>query len=148
MRGVSTGRDTGAILAPVDDAREQLRYPVGRFQEDPQPTRRKYDHWIGQIGTLPGELRTLVQDLSAGQLDTPYRPGGWSVRQVVHHLADSHMNSYLRTKLALTEDAPTVKPYDEKAWAELPDARQAPIEPSLGRHHLAHIRTLRARMGW
>ena len=112
---------------------ESLRYPTGRLRlrEDPQPTPEKHLQWIGFIEALPGELRALVQDLSDRRLDTPYRPGGWTIRQVVHHLADSHMNGYIRTKLAMTEDVPTVKPFDEEAWAKLPDACVAPPEVSL-----------------
>ena len=86
---------------------------------------------IADIAVLPARLRAAVAGLTDEQLDTPYRPGGWTVRQVVHHLPDSHMNGLIRTKLALTEDEPTIKPYDEKLWAELPDAK-LPIEISLG----------------
>ena len=107
------------------DDRETLRYPIGQFAEDHQPTAAKHRAWIDRIGALPGELRALVRDLTPGQLDTPYRPGGWTVRQVVHHLPDSHLNAYVRTKLALTEEVPTIKPYDQVAWAELPDAAAA-----------------------
>ncbi len=149
---------------------------------------------IAGIAETPARLRAAVARLSPPQLDTPYRPEGWTVRQVVHHLADSHLNSYTRFRLALTEQEPTIKPYDEKLWAELTDARTAPIEPSLtlleslhhrwvllmralspsefartlrhpergvmtldehvclyewhGRHHVAHITSLRERMGW
>ena len=85
---------------------------------------------IETLRLLPERLRDAVDGLSESQLDTPYRDGGWTVRQVVHHIADSHANSYVRFKLALTEDGPTIKPYDEAAWARLPDSRQA-IEPSL-----------------
>ena len=116
---------------PEDAALERLRYPIGRFREDPHPTPEKHERWIARIAALPGELRTLVQDLSDRQLDTPYRAGGWTIRQVVHHLPDSHLNAYVRTKLALTEDAPTIKPYDEAAWAQVSDACSAPPEPSL-----------------
>jgi uncharacterized damage-inducible protein DinB len=148
---------------------------------------------IGQIGRVPSDLRAAVADLSPEQLDTPYRSGGWTVRQVVHHLPDSHLNAYTRFKLALTEDVPTIRTYDEAAWAELPDAT-GHVEPSLqlmdalhdrwvylleglddtawkrslqhpevgelgmddllalyawhGRHHVAHITTLRESRGW
>ncbi|HLI30711.1 MAG TPA: putative metal-dependent hydrolase, partial [Terriglobia bacterium] len=146
------------------------------------------------IEEVPARLRAAVKGLSDAQLDTPYREGGWTVRQVVHHLADSHMNSYVRFRLALTESEPTIKTYDQTRWAELRDARTAPVEPSLalleslhkrwvlllksleaadfsrtfrhpdrgtmtldqnlalyawhGRHHVAHITSLRERMGW
>jgi DinB superfamily len=109
---------------------QDLRYPVGRFSA---PATSDATIRAGQIQTLrllPERLRAAVDGLSDSQLDTPYRDGGWTVRQVVHHFADSHANSYVRFKLALTEDCPTIKPYDEGAWASLPDSKQA-IEPSL-----------------
>src|SRR5207245_2875018 len=87
--------------------------------------------WMNEIAEAPQKLRSAVQGLSEQQLDTPYRPGGWTVKQVVHHLADSHMNSYIRFKLALTEELPTIKPYEEAQWAELSDSLQLPIEVSL-----------------
>lgn len=121
----------GGAAGTQDDVLERLRYPIGRFQADPEPTPDKHRRWIDRIEALPGELRTLVQDLSDHQLDTPYRPGGWTARQVVHHVPDSHLNAYVRTKLALTEQVPTIKPYDEKAWAALPDADTAPPDGSL-----------------
>ena len=107
------------------------RYPVGKFvwpEKISEDDRRKY---IGHIEELPAKLRAAVQGLSDAQLDTPYRDGGWTVRQVVHHLPDSHMNAYVRFKLALTEDGPTIKPYAEDKWAELPDGKTAPIENSI-----------------
>jgi DinB superfamily len=109
---------------------QDLRYPLGRFSA---PAESNAEVRAGQIQTLrllPERLRAAVDGLSDAQLDTPYRDGGWTVRQVVHHFADSHANSYVRFKLALTEDCPTIKPYDEAAWARLPDSGQA-IEPSL-----------------
>ena len=109
---------------------DDLRYPIGRFRPPAAP---RADRRPGQINTLrqlPEQLGTAVNGLNPSQLDTPYRDGGWTVRQLVHHLADSHMNSYVRFKLALTEDWPTIKPYDEAAWALLPDSRQ-PIDASL-----------------
>ncbi len=125
----------------LGDARlENVRFPIGRFEEDPQPSRAKHKGWVDQIGAVPGEMRALVQDLSERQLDTPYRPDGWTVRQVVHHLADSHLNAYVRTKLALTEDEPTIKPYDQALWAELPDASAAPIESSMSLLEALHAR--------
>ena len=87
-------------------------------------TRDRVAAWIDDIAALPADLRRTVSPLTDGQLDTPYRPGGWTVRKVVHHLADSHMNSYVRFKLALTEDRPVIKAYDEKSWAELPDSQR------------------------
>jgi uncharacterized damage-inducible protein DinB len=108
-----------------------LRYPIGpfRFEGDSGPERRAL--WIDQIAEAPAHLRAAVSGLIPDQLDTPYRDQGWTVRQVVHHLPDSHLNAYTRVKLALTEDEPTIKPYDQERWAELPDAKTAPIEPSL-----------------
>jgi DinB superfamily len=109
---------------------QDLRYPLGRFSA---PAESNAEVRAGQIQTLrllPERLRAAVDGLSDAQLDTPYRDGGWTVRQVVHHFADSHANSYVRFKLALTEECPTIKPYDEAAWARLPDSGQA-IEPSL-----------------
>jgi uncharacterized damage-inducible protein DinB len=88
-------------------------------------------HWLADIAETPARLRAAVAGLTEAQLDTPYRPDGWTVRQVVHHLADSHLNSYVRFRLALTEDEPTIKPYDQERWAKLSDARTAPAELSL-----------------
>ncbi|HEY1806810.1 MAG TPA: bacillithiol transferase BstA [Terracidiphilus sp.] len=109
---------------------EDLRYPIGKLQPPAESTPAVRAAEIETLRRLPGQLRVAVAGLSESQLDTPYRDGGWTVRQVVHHFADSHANSYVRFKLALTEDWPTIKPYDEAAWARLPDSRQA-IEPSL-----------------
>jgi hypothetical protein len=171
-----------------------LRYPIGQFQYDGPHTDEQRQRLIDQIAETPTRLRAAVEGLSPQQLDTPYRPGGWTVQQVVHHLPDSHLNSYIRFRLALTEDEPTIKPYYEERWAELDDARHAPIDISLallealhhrwvlllrslrtqefartfihpelglvsldmnvslyawhGRHHVAHITSLRRRMGW
>jgi hypothetical protein len=171
-----------------------LRYPVGNFQPTAQITDAERQAYIKQIDDVPAKLRESVRGLTEKQLETPYRPEGWTVRQVVHHLPDSHMNAYIRFKLAITEQQPTVKPYEQQMWAELADAKTAPIEPSLllleslhrrwflflkslnpsdfaktynhpesgvsnldrllqlyawhGRHHVAHITSLRERMGW
>ncbi len=175
-----------------------LRYPIGKFEwapprseEDAAAGRLRY---IETISKLPSEMRAAVRGLNAEQLDTPYRPDGWTVRQVVHHVPESHMNAYIRFKLALTEEQPQIKPYNEAEWAKLPDNQITPIEVSLqllaalhsrwvdilrsmrpsdfGRtlyhpehgmfnldrmlamyawhsaHHLAHIASLRERMGW
>jgi hypothetical protein len=173
---------------------DDLRYPIGRFQLDLEPTPAKQQAWRDAIRALPSELGHALAGLDDTQLDTPYREGGWTLRQVVHHVADSHVNAYVRLRLALTEEDPTIKPYDEARWAELPDARTLPVEVSLtlltalharwsalldtlrgehyarllrhpeqglrnvdwllqvyawhGRHHVAHIRALRARQGW
>lgn len=174
---------------PVD-----LRYPIGPFKLEGEVTPERRSEWIDAIAAAPASLRAAVSGLSDQQLDTPYREGGWTVRQVVHHLPDSHANSYMRFRLALTEANPTIKPYSQQLWADLVDARTAPIEPSLqllegmhcrwvillrslspadfartflhpengpmtldrnlalyawhGRHHVAHITSLRERMGW
>jgi uncharacterized damage-inducible protein DinB len=171
-----------------------LRYPIGPFKIDETPTDQQVRTAIQEIAEAPAKLRAAVEGLSPEQLGTPYRPGGWTVRQVLHHLPDSHLNSYCRFKLALTEDEPTIKPYHEDRWAELEDGRTAPIDVSLamleslhqrwvlllkslgpddfkrtfrhpelgvvslaqnvclygwhGRHHTAHITSLRERMGW
>ena len=171
------------------------RYPVGEFQPVVGPvTNALRLRWIAELAAAPEEMRAAVAGLSEQQLDTPYRPDGWTVRQVAHHVPDSHMHSYIRFRWALTENAPTIKPYDEVLWAQLPDARSAPVEASLllldglhrrwtallreltpadwdrtffhpergivslesnlamyawhGRHHVAHITSLRERMGW
>ena len=171
-----------------------LRYPVGRFTFGKEPTSEEVGRLIDDIAAAPAQLRAAVEGLTEEQLNTPYRPGGWTVRQVVHHVPDSHLNSYVRFRLALTEQEPTIKPYNESQWAELTDARSAPIDLSLdllealhdrwvvllrslspsdlkrkfihpeigdvtldknialyswhGRHHVAHITSLRERMGW
>src|SRR6266542_2402494 len=108
-----------------------LRYPIGKFEWQGKNTEEQRREFIRRIEEAPARLRAAVDGLSEEQLETPYREGGWTVRQVVHHLADSHMNSYVRFRLALTEEEPTIKPYDESVWAQLPDARTAPIEVSL-----------------
>lgn len=105
------------------------RYPVGTFVYDKQITAEKRRGWIAQLDALPRDVRQALSEIAREALDTPYRPGGWTARQVVHHLADSHMNAYIRIKLALTEDAPTVKTYEEQLWAELPDGKGA--DPAL-----------------
>jgi hypothetical protein len=171
-----------------------LAYPIGTFVWEGPTGATDRARRIDAIGAAPAALRAAVQDLTDVQLDTPYRPGGWTVRQVVHHVPDSHVNAYVRFKLAVTEDAPTIKPYDEAAWAELADVKMVsvatslalldalharwaaflrslgeaewartfrhpelgvvPLEKSLalyawhGRHHVAHVTALRARMGW
>jgi hypothetical protein len=106
------------------------RYPVGRFKPIPNPAADVRKQAIADLSALPARMREAVEGLSDAQLDTPYREGGWTLRQVVHHVADSHMNGLIRVKLALTEDNPTIKPYKEARWAELPDAR-LPVEISL-----------------
>lgn len=107
------------------------RYPVGPFAFDPQITPDKRKTWIAQIAALPTELKAALSALPPGGLDRPYREGGWTARQVVHHLADSHMNAHTRMRLALTEDNPRIKTYEEAEWARLPDAQHADPAPSL-----------------
>ena len=171
-----------------------LRYPIGKFESSGGMTEAERRRLIEGIAQAPPRLRAAVEGLLPEQLDTPYRPGGWTVRQVVHHLPDSHLNAYVRLKLALTENEPPIKTYEQERWAELEDARSAPIEISValleslhrrwvlvlralrpedfartfrhpelgvvtldqqlrlyewhGRHHIAHITSLRERMGW
>jgi hypothetical protein len=108
-----------------------LSYPIGRFDFKQVVTRDQYPGLIEEIATAPAHLRDAVRGLDEAQLDTPYRPGGWTVRQTVHHIADSHMNSFMRWRLALTEPEPTIRPYDQAAWGELADSRTAPVELSL-----------------
>ncbi|MGB7395714.1 MAG: putative metal-dependent hydrolase [Pricia sp.] len=110
---------------------EKLKYPIGKFEAPDEITDAQIREWIEILENLPGRLRTLVQNLTKEQLDTPYRPGGWTVRQTVHHIADSHHHSYARFKWALTEDRPVIKAYDEKGWSDLFDAKSAPIALSL-----------------
>jgi hypothetical protein len=171
------------------------RYPIGRHTHPDSVSPEQRAKFIEQIAQCPDALRAAVRGLDDARLDTPYRDGGWTVRQVVHHVPDSHLQAYVRIKLALTEDEPTIKAYEEDRWAELPEARSAPIEMSLslldavharwiaalrsltpahftrryfhpqqqrhlsidqtlalyawhGRHHVAHIQSLRQREGW
>jgi hypothetical protein len=107
-----------------------LRYPIGRYDPTSVPTPDMRAPAMTAVAELPARMRAAVDGLTDAQLDTPYRPDGWTVRQVVHHVVDSHANGFLRTKFALAEDTPTIKPYDEKVWARLPDARM-PIDVSL-----------------
>lgn len=173
---------------------DPLRYPVGRFTRKPSIDASERAALIDAIDATPEQMAAAVLNLSPQQLDTPYREGGWTVRQVVHHVVDSHMNAYIRMRLAATEDNPPIKAYDENQWAQLADSRGAPIELSVpflaalharwvwwlrtlndstfargivhpergamtiddllqlygwhGRHHVAHITSLRDRMGW
>lgn len=170
------------------------RYPIGKFSYEGPPTEHQRQEFLAQIEQTPANLRTAVEGLSDDQLNTPYRAEGWTVRQVAHHVPDSHLNAYVRFKLALTEDEPTIKPYAEDRWAKLADTQTTPVEVSLamldslhdrwmrllrslkaeewkrtfrhpdlgvmnlektlalyawhGRHHVAHITTLRERNGW
>ena len=171
-----------------------LSYPIGKYQHKESLTEVERRAAIDSIAELPGKFRAAVAGLTEAQLDTPYRPGGWTVRQVVHHVPDSHLNAYTRLKLALTEDEPTIRPYEQDRWAQLADVRGTRPEVSLalldalherwvvllrymppadfarklrhpelgvmtvdnligmyawhGRHHLAHVTSLRERMSW
>ncbi len=170
---------------------DDLKYPIGKFKVTSALTAADRTRLIDEIAAAPTQLRQAVQGLSDKQLDTPYRPEGWTLRQVVHHVPDSHMNSYIRFKLAATEDKPTIRGYEEQLWAELPEAKSSPIDISLtlldalhvrwvihlrtadftrafvhpdlgavpldvalaiyawhGKHHVAHITSLRNREGW
>ena len=171
-----------------------LRYPIGPFKKPESLTPDRRRAAIEDIAAAPAKLRAAVAGLTPDQLGTPYRPGGWTVRQVAHHVPDSHLNAYVRMKLAVTEDEPTIKTYEEKRWAELADATGADVEISLrlleslhqrwvlflrslaptdfsrrlnhpelgpisndtllalyawhGKHHVAHVTSLRERNGW
>jgi|SRR5436853_1229292 len=120
-----------------------LQYPIGRFNWDGESAPAQREQFINDISELSAQLRVAVARLTDEQFDTPYRDGGWTVRQVVHHLADSHLNSYVRFRLALTEDTPTIKAYDEAQWAALEDARHAPVEVSLTLLESLHDRWVR-----
>jgi uncharacterized damage-inducible protein DinB len=119
------------------------RYPIGKFELPKDVTPELRQAAIDEIAGTPAKVRAAVAGLSDAQLDTPYREGGWTVRQVVHHLADSHINAYVRCRLALTETQPTMKPYEESAWANLEDARRAPVEVSLELIEPLHERWVR-----
>jgi len=174
---------------------EELRYPIGRYEKPETFTAEMIQEWIAVLKALPSWMDVCIENLDEAQLLVPYREGGWNIQQVIHHVADSHMNAYIRLKLALTEDNPTVKPYAEQKWAELPDTQLVPVNISVtllhalhrrlvalletmesadwertyyhpgyersfpiwemvalyawhSRHHTAHIRHLRERMGW
>jgi uncharacterized damage-inducible protein DinB len=110
---------------------DDLRYPVGKLSYDNEVTPGKRTAWIRQIAETPAAMRSALRGLTDAQLDTPYRPAGWTLRQVAHHVPDSHMNAFVRFKLALTEDNPTIKPYNESEWAKLADVKLTPVETSL-----------------
>jgi hypothetical protein len=138
-------------------------FPIGKFAYDGPPSQDQRKNFIEDIEKAPAALRAAVGGLSPQQIETPYRQGGWTVRQVVHHVPESHMNAYIRFKLALTEQEPTIKPYEQQLWAELEDWKRSfrhpemgvvPLEKNLalyawhGRHHVAHITELRRQRGW
>jgi uncharacterized damage-inducible protein DinB len=119
------------------------RHPIGKFHYEGPPSDEQKQAFLNDIARTPENLRAAVQGFSDQQLDTPYRDGGWTVRQVIHHLPDSHMNSYVRFKLALTEEEPTIKPYAEDRWAELSDSKSTPVEVSLTLLDSLHDRWVR-----
>jgi len=116
-----------------------LQYPIGKFEHEGSVTQAELESWIQVLDQLPQRLSRAVEGLNDEQLELPYRDGGWTIRQVVHHLADSHLNCYIRFKLALTEDHPTIKPYMEKSWAELADSK-APVSVSISLFEAIHTR--------
>jgi len=120
-----------------------LRYPIRKFSFPQSVTLDQRQQWIGDIAEAPAKLRATAQALTVEQLATPYRPGGWTARQVIHHVPESHMNAYIRFKLALTEDEPVIKPYDEAAWAKLIDNEVTPVEVSLAMLDALHDRWVR-----
>ena len=116
------------------------RFPIGKFQAEPALPAEERERRIAILADGPARFAAAVEGLDDAQLDTPYRDGGWTVRQLVHHVPDSHMNAYVRTRLALTEQNPTIKPYEEALWAQLPDACSAPIDVSLALLNALHSR--------
>src|SRR3981189_2778558 len=120
-----------------------LSYPIGKYEHKASLSPTERENAIAQIAATPKRLRDAVAGLSHQQFDTPYRPGGWTVREVVHHVPDSHLNSYVRFKLALTEDEPTIKPYAEDRWAQLADTKATPVEVSLTLLESLHDRWMR-----
>jgi uncharacterized damage-inducible protein DinB len=112
------------------DNRMNRQYPVGKFEPNPNLTNEQRTQLINELAGFSSKLKKVVSELSTSKLDTPYRDGGWTRRQVIHHLADAHLNFYTRIKLALTEESPTIKPFDEQGWAELSDS-QLPVDASL-----------------
>lgn len=121
---------------------EDLSYPIGKFTRPETLDTETFNACVERLAAQPAGLRAAVDGLSDAQLDTPYRPGGWTVRQLAHHVADSHMNMYVRFKLAMTEENPTIKPYDQDAWVLLADTRETPIEVSLAILDAVHQRAL------
>ncbi len=124
----------------MTDTLEQLKYPIGRFVPQTEYTAEDLKEWINTLKAIPGWMDACIENMDEFQLKTPYRPGGWTVQQVVHHMADSHMNAFIRLKLALTEDNPVVKPYSEQRWAELIDSDIVPVNISVTMLHTIHIK--------
>jgi uncharacterized damage-inducible protein DinB len=133
-----TGAFTENEMTTIDTT--DARYPVGRFGVAGEIDAEQRRAWIDEVARTPAQLREAVAGLTDAQLDTPYRDGGWTVRQVAHHLPDSHLNAYTRFKLGLTEDEPVIKPYDEEAWARLDDTRATPVDVSLALLDALHAR--------
>src|SRR5688572_26371057 len=131
------------MIETLTQSGTDLRYPIGRFRKVASLTAAEREAAIDAIAATPIRLRAAILGLTPEQLDTPYRPDGWTVRQLVHHVADSHINSYVRFRLAMTEDNPAIKSYEEARWAELEDARNAPIEISLALLDALHQRWVR-----
>ena len=121
---------------------EELKYPIGRYSKPGTVSPELMQEWIKVLEVLPLWMDACIENLDEGQLQVPYREGGWTIQQVVHHVADSHMNAYVRLKLALTEDNPTIKPYDEGAWAELADVKLVPVNISVTMLHTIHRRMI------
>ena len=119
------------MTTTTSDTLDALRFPIGRFVAPDKISPADRAKLIEEIAAAPAAMRAAVRGMSESRLDTPYRPGGWTIRQVVHHVPDSHLNAYIRMKLALTEDEPTITPYMEDRWAQLPDSRVVPVETSL-----------------
>ena len=124
----------------MTDTIEQLKYPIGRYQRPDSYTADDLKEWINVLKALPLWMDACIENLDTPQLHTPYREGGWTIQQVVHHVADSHMNCFIRLKLALTEENPGVKPYEEALWAELPDTMLIPVNVSVTMIHTLHLR--------
>ncbi|MEM7484646.1 MAG: YfiT family bacillithiol transferase [Bacteroidota bacterium] len=124
-----------------EDSLEKLRYPIGTYEIPETITENHLKEWIAILEHLPKRLSDMVTPLTTQQLETPYRPGGWTVRQLIHHISDSHHHSYVRFKWALTENAPVIKPYFEKEWSKLFDAKTAPIQMSLD-----HLKAVHAKL--
>ena len=118
---------------------EYLQYPIGKYIEQPFSD-KQLKEWLLDIQTLPMHVEHAIQNLDEAELDATYRPGGWTLKQVVHHIADSHMNAYIRFKLGLSEDNPTIKPYDENAWAQMIDTQNLPINISITLLFSLHMR--------
>ena len=124
----------------MDNVSEQLKYPIGRYKKPDTTSASLQQQWIAELEALPLWMDACIENLDHAELQTPSRDGGWTIQQVVHHVADSHLNAYIRLKLALTEDNPTVKPYNEQAWAELPDTQLVPVNVSVTMLHTLHRR--------